>query len=92
MQIYFDRTRFHCKDCGIEFQTVRQTVNTEIWDNVTWNEVQHLNTETCTICEDVIYSPANMSLWSRIVSKICSPKKGPKCPKCKSKNTFELSK
>ena len=77
MQIYFDRRRYHCQDCGIEYEITRQTVNTEIWDNVSWDDVKHLETETCKICKDTLY---------------CPPTWGVQCPQCKSKNTIELIK
>ena len=89
MQIYFDRKRYHCQDCGIEFKITQQTVNTEIWDNVSWDDVKHLETETCKICTDTLYCPLT-SLWGWIKSKFFPPKKGVQCPQCESKNTIEI--
>lgn len=90
MQIYFDRKRYRCQDCEIEFEITQQTVNTEPWDDVTWDDVKHLNTETCKICTDTTYPSSNTSLWGKIWSKLCPPSKGVPCPQCGNGNTILL--
>lgn len=88
MNFSWTKTRFHCLDCGTEFERIQYSVRVEPWDNVDWNDVQEIFKDEYVVCPDSSPLPKT-TWWQDLLAKFLPRKKGKPCPKCQSINTVK---